>query len=151
ATTDGAGRATLVAQGEGTRAVTATRAGDIRSAARPVCSFTSDPAVCNMPADAPAAGGAATGGGGGPGDRVAPGSRITAPRIGRRHRTVRVIRGVAGPDRSDIARVDVALARRVGTQCRFRARSGGLTRPRPCSRPLFVRARSTGGYWALGL
>jgi hypothetical protein len=61
------------------------------------------------------------------------------------------IRGVAGPDRSDVARVEVALARRVGTQCRFRARSGGLTAPRPCSRQLYLRARTAGGNWTLGL
>jgi hypothetical protein len=153
ATADGAGRATLVAQGEGTRAVTATRAGDIRSAARAVCSFAADPAVCSVPAALPAAGGpgGTAAGGGVPGDRVAPGSRIGFPRIGSRHRTVRAIRGVAGPDRSDVARVDVALARRVGTQCRFRARSGGLTTPRSCSRRLYVRARSAGGNWSLGL
>jgi hypothetical protein len=64
---------------------------------------------------------------------------------------VKAIRGVAGPDRSDVARVEVALARRVGTLCRFRARSGGLTAPRPCSRQLFVAARSAGGNWVLGL
>jgi hypothetical protein len=150
ATADGAGRATLVAQGEGTRTVAATRAGDIRSAARPVCSFTGDPAVCNLPASGQGAGGTAAAGGAA-GDTVAPGSRIAYPRVGARHRSVRAIRGVAGPDRSDVARVDVALARRVGTQCRFRARSGGLTAPRPCSRQLFVKARSVGGNWSLGL
>jgi hypothetical protein len=50
-----------------------------------------------------------------------------------------------------VARVEVAVARRVGTQCRFRAGSGGLTRPRPCSQRLFLRARSAGGNWVLGL
>jgi hypothetical protein len=153
ATADAAGRATLVAQGEGTRTVTATRAGDIRSAARPVCSFAGDPAVCNLPAAAGGPGGTAAGGAGGGAlaDTVAPGSRLTHPRIGKRHRSVRAIRGVAGPDRSDIRRVDVALALRVGTQCRFRARSGGLTKPRPCSRTLFVKTRSSGGNWLLPL
>lgn len=143
---DGAGRATFVAQAAGARTVQATRAGDIRSAARAVCSFEGDPTVCNLP---PAPGKPALIGAGA--DTVAPGSRITSPLIGRRTLTVRAIRGVAGPDRTDVARVEVALARRVGTLCRFRARSGGLTAPRPCSRQLYVRARSAGGYWALGL
>jgi hypothetical protein len=147
ATADAAGRATFVAQAAGTRAVSATRAGDIRSAARQVCSYAGDPSVCNLPPAAAAGGSAAATGE----DAVAPGSRITHPRIGSRPRVVKAIRGVAGPDRSDVARVEVALARRVGTQCRFRARSGGLTAPRPCSRQLWLRARSAGGNWTLGL
>jgi hypothetical protein len=146
AVADAAGRVSFVAQAAGSRTVAATRAGDIRSAARAVCSYADDPAACNLPS-APASAAAAGAGG----DTVAPGSRITSPRIGSRSRLVRVIRGVAGPDRSDVARVEVALARRVGTQCRFRARSGGLTEPRPCSRQLYVAARSSGGEWALGL
>jgi Domain of unknown function (DUF4430) len=146
ATADAAGRATFVAQAAGTRTVSATRAGDIRSAARQVCSYAGDPSVCNLPPAPPGAAAA-----GGREDTVAPGSRITHPRIGSRPRAVLAIRGVAGPDRSDIARVEVALARRVGTQCRFRARSGGLTKPRPCSRQLYLTARSAGGNWTLGL
>lgn len=149
AVADAAGRASFVAQGAGTRAVTATRAGDVRSAARAVCSYEGDPSVCNLPpAAATRAPGAAAAAGA---DTVAPGSRIAYPRIGAVHRRVRAIRGVAGPDRSDVARVEVAVARRVGTQCRFRARSGGLTAPRPCSRQLYLRARSVGGNWTLGL
>ncbi|HEX2503049.1 MAG TPA: DUF4430 domain-containing protein [Miltoncostaeaceae bacterium] len=146
ATADAAGRATFVAQAAGTRTVSATRAGDIRSAARQVCSYAGDPSVCNLP-PAPSPGTATRTAE----DAVAPGSRITHPRIGSRRRTVVAIRGVAGPDRSDVARVEVALARRVGTQCRFRARSGGLTAPRPCSRQLYLRARTAGGNWTLGL
>ncbi|WP_217921680.1 DUF4430 domain-containing protein [Miltoncostaea oceani] len=147
ATADAAGQVTLVAQGTGLQTVQATRAGDIRSAARPVCSFGADPTVCNLPAaPAPATPGAGTSAAA---DTVAPGSRITHPRIGSVARSVRGIRGVAGPDRSDVASVQVALARRVGTQCRFRTRSGGLTAPRACARPVYVTARSVGGNWLL--
>ncbi|HSJ74223.1 MAG TPA: DUF4430 domain-containing protein, partial [Miltoncostaeaceae bacterium] len=64
ATADAAGRATFVAQAAGTRTVTATRAGDIRSAARQVCSYADDPAACNLPAAARPAGGAPAGAGG---------------------------------------------------------------------------------------
>lgn len=146
AVADAAGRASFVAQAAGTRPVAATRAGDIRSAARSVCSYAGDPAACNLPP----AGAPPTAPGAGD-DRVAPGSRITNPRPGSRVRVARAVRGVAGPDRSDVAKVEVALARRVGTQCRFRARSGGLTAPRPCSRQLYLAARSAGGNWSLGL
>ena len=147
ATADAAGRVTFVAQAAGTRTVSATRAGDIRSAARAVCSFAGDPTSCNLP-PAAAPGAAAAGASG---DDVAPGSRITSPRLGGRSRVVKAITGIAGPDRSDVASVEVALARRVGTQCRFRARSGGLTQPRPCARQLYVTARSAGGFWRLSL
>jgi hypothetical protein len=144
--TDAAGRATFVGQGNGTQAVAATRAGDIRSAVLGVCSYETDPTICNLPPVPPGAPARGT-----EADSVAPGSRISFPRVARRHARVRAIRGTAGPDRSDIAKVEVAVARRVGTQCRFRARSGGLTPPRPCSQRLFVQARSAGGDWIIGL
>jgi hypothetical protein len=144
ATADAAGSATFVAQGAGTQVVSATRAGDIRSAARAVCAFGSDPSVCNLPAAAGPSGAAAASA-----DAVAPGSRVVFPRLGGTARAVRAISGVAGPDRSDVAGVEVALARRVGTQCRFRARSGGLTKPRACTARLYVKARSAGGNWIL--
>lgn len=147
ATADSAGRAAFLAQGAGTQAVSATRAGDVRSPARAVCSFAGDPTVCNLPAaPAPPAGAAGTGA-----DSVAPGSTIGFPRIGGVVPVVRAIRGTAGPDRSDVATVEVALARRVGTQCRFRTRTGSLTAPRACSLRLYVTAKSAGGNWSLPL
>lgn len=148
ATADATGSASFIAQGSGTQTVSATRAGDIRSPARRVCAYGADPAVCNLPPvpAAPAAGGAA---GAGTADTVAPGSRILFPRLGSRVASVRAIQGVAGPDRSDVASVEVALARRAGTLCRFRARSGRLAAPRPCTEKLWLRARSAGGDWML--
>jgi hypothetical protein len=151
ATADPAGHADFVAQA-GTATISATRAGDVRSPARAVCSYATDPTTCNLPpapagpapSGTPAASAALA-------DTVAPGSRITAPRLNRRSARVSAVRGVAGPDRSDVRRVQVALARKVGTQCRFRARSGGYTAPRPCSRRLWVTARSSGGYWSLAV
>ena len=147
-TADAAGKATFVAQGSGTQAITATRAGDVRSPSRAVCSFSGDPTVCNLPAApvAPSAVPVAAAM-----DTVAPGSRIAFPRIGSLVASVRAIRGSAGPDRSDVARVEVALAKRVGTQCRFRTASGGLSTPRSCTRRTYVKARSVGGDWTLGL
>ncbi len=151
ATTNAAGQAAFVAQGIGTKAVSATRAGDIRSPARAVCAFAGDPTVCNLPpapaavpVPAPPSGSVAAGA-----DTVAPGSVIRFPRIGSVRSSVRAIRGTAGPDRSDVATVRVALAKRVGTQCRFRTRSGRLTAPRACRLRLYVKARSVGGRWSL--
>lgn len=147
ATADASGAASFVAQGTGTQAVSATRAGDVRSPARAVCSFAGDPTVCNLPASpAPGTGTAGTGA-----DAVAPGSRIAFPRIGGIASRVRAIRGSAGPDRSDVSGVEVALARRVGTQCRFRTRTGSLTAPRACGLRLYVKATSVGGNWSLPL
>jgi hypothetical protein len=109
-----------------------------------VCSYAGDPSVCNLPA-APGGSAAATG------DTVPPGSRVTFPRLGRRAAAVRGVSGVAGPDRSDVAKVEVSLARRVGTQCRFRTKTGSLTAPRACTARLYLKARSSGGNWTLPL
>ena len=83
-------------------------------------------------------------------DLVAPGSRITFPRPGTRRR-VRALAGVAGPDRSDLRGVEVALAQRVGTLCRFRRADGRLEAPGPCRTPRFLPARASGGAWLMGL
>lgn len=156
ATAGAAGQVTFVAQGAGTQALTATRAGDIRSPSRAVCAFASDPTICNLPPapaaatprapSAPVAASVAAAS-----DTVAPGSRIAFPRIGGLMASVRAIRGVSGPDRSDVAGVEVALAKRVGTQCRFRTRSGGLSAARSCTRRSYLKARSVGENWTLGL
>ena len=39
----------------------------------------------------------------------------------------------------------------MGTQCRFRTKTGSLTVPRACTRQLFLPAASAGGEWSLGL
>ena len=146
ATAGADGQVSFIAQGAGTQAVAATRAGDIRSAARGVCAFAGDPSVCNLPAG-PAPGGAAAAAG----DTVAPGSRGVFPRLGGRAPAVRGIRRVPRPDRSDVAAVEVALARRVGTQCRYRTASGSLTAARSCTARLYLRAKTSGGDWSLPL
>jgi hypothetical protein len=146
ATADGAGSVTFIAQGNGTQPVVATRAGDIRSAARNVCSYDVDPTACNLPAAAPAVPVVAANA-----DTTPPGSRITAPRIGKRYTSLKAITGRTGADRSDVKAVDVSLALRVGTQCRFRTRTGSLTAPRSCTKRLFLPAATSGPYWSLGL
>jgi|GEM_PF-3428713 len=152
------GRVTFTATGTGPQAVTATRAGEVRSPARAVCTTAGDPAVCRLSVPAPAVTTPppAADPVGVPAaallpDAVAPGSRIAFPRPGAAVRRPRALMGSAGPDRSDVARVEVALARRVGTQCRFVGRRGGLGPVVPCTRRVWLRARSSGGAWSLPL
>ena len=145
ATADTSGKVTLLATGVGVKQVSATRPGEVRSQVRAVCSFTDDPTVCSLPAiPAPIER---------PGtfDTVAPGSAIASPISGRRYRFLRALRGSAGPDRSDISAVEVAVARRVGTQCSFMGPKGGFTPPRSCVNRLSIRAKSSGSRWFLQL
>lgn len=144
-TADTSGRVTLLATGVGVKQVSATRPGEVRSQVRGVCAFTDDPTVCDLPAiPAPVVR---------PGtfDAVAPGSAITSPISGRRYASLRSVRGSAGPDRSDIASVEVAVARRVGTQCRFAGPRGGFAAARSCIDRRFIPAKSSGGRWFLQL
>ncbi|MCC6830182.1 MAG: hypothetical protein IT200_02455 [Thermoleophilia bacterium] len=150
ATAGATGRVTFTATGTGTQAVSATLTDEVRSPARQVCAVTTDASVCGLPT-APQYGDGTGGAAAAAGDTVAPGSRIAFPRIGSRVARVRGITGVAGPDRSDVARVEVALARRVGTQCRFMTAAGRLAAPGPCSARAWLRTRSAGGYWTLPL
>jgi hypothetical protein len=145
AVADAGGNATLVATGSGVKLVSATRAGEVRSQARAVCAYADDPTACDLP-PAPVTPPP-------PGllDTVAPGSEVLFPISGRRYRAVRALRGSAGPDRSDIARVNVAIARRVGTLCRFMGPRGGFAAPRSCAERRFLPARSSGGRWLFAL
>jgi hypothetical protein len=158
---DDAGRVSFSATGEGVKLVTATRAGEVRSPARTVCSFAANPAVCNLPPapqpGAPAAAAPTTSAptatvtGTQTADTTPAGSRIGYPLAGRRYLVVRAVRGQSGPDRSDVARVEVAVAQRVGTQCRFRGPGGRFGAPTACARQRYVPARSAGGNWLLPL
>jgi hypothetical protein len=82
-------------------------------------------------------------------DVFAPRSSIT--RKGKRRSRIRgrrvVLRGTAsdrgcGPVRGRIRRTQVSMSRRAGKRCRFLGR-GGLSRPRSCKRPLWLRTRGT--------
>lgn len=159
-TADSAGRVTFTAQGSGRQAVTATRGAEVRSPARTVCSTAGDPSVCGLTAAAPAAAPSAAPApvavpvgtvAGAPPDVVAPGSRITFPVLGRAGAAPAAVLGTAGPDRSDVARVDVALARRVGTQCRFMGPRGGLGAVTACTSRRWLTARIAGGGFSLPL
>lgn len=146
ATVDAAGKASLPATGLGVKLVSATRTGEVRSQSRAVCSFAADPTVCSLPPTPPTKPVAPSGT-----DTVAPGSQIAFPVSAQRYLRVGAIRGTAGPDRSDISGVEVALARRVGTQCRFMGPEGGFSEPRPCTERRLLPARVSGSQWALFL
>lgn len=136
-TADDSGTAVFVATTSGIRTVQASESpasGPVRSEALEVCAYGLDPTVCGLPSRPGAE------------DTVAPGSQITGPRPGRLARIVR-LRGVVSPDRSDIAGVQVAIARRVGTRCRFLAANGRYGRARACSQRRWVRARVSGVNW----
>lgn len=155
ATADAQGRATFIAQGDGVQGVRASRAGDVRSATRAVCTYDADPAVCNVAGPPPEPGAPSaptpTAGGGLVADTVAPGSAIGQPVLRSRRAKVRSIAGTAGPDRTDVAKVEVSLGLRVGTQCRFRTKSGRLTAARACADPEWVTALTAGTRWLLPL
>jgi hypothetical protein len=151
ATADGQGRATFIAQGAGVAGVRATRAGDVRSATRNVCSYDADPTVCNLPPAPPGEPAPASPPAGAGADTVAPGSAVRVPALGSTRSAVRRLAGTAGPDRSDVARVEVSAGLRVGTLCRFRTAAGGLTGVRDCGRPEWLTARVAGGNWMLPL
>ena len=146
ATADALGKASLPATGLGVKLVSATRTGEVRSQGRAVCSYGVDPAVCNLPPAPPTTPTPSTSA-----DTVAPGSEITFPVSAQRYRIVRALRGSAGPDRSDIATVDVAVARRVGTLCRFMGPRGGFSEPRSCTERRLIPARLSGSQWVLPL
>lgn len=150
ASADAQGHVTFRAVGQGTQPVLATRAGEVRSPARNVCSYTDDPTVCSLPATSKATTPVTTPVSA-PSDTVAPGSEITSLVSGRRYTRVVAIAGRTGADRSDIAMVDVAVARRAGTLCRYMGPRGAFGAPRTCRGPRFVRAKASGNRWILPL
>ncbi len=146
ATADANGQVSFNAVGEGVQPVGATRSDEVRSPARSVCSYTTDPAVCDLPAVTPPT----TPSTGNDVDNVAPGSRIRSVVQGRKYTRINQIQGTAGPDRSDVRRVEVAIARRIGTRCRYLNTRGVFGNARACNRPVFLTAKSSGTNWVIG-
>jgi hypothetical protein len=142
------GRVSFSALAPGNAQVSATAPAAIRSGSSTVCAYAADPGVCSLPvppASAPPGPASAA-----PADTVPPSSRVTWPRLFGRVRTVTRIEGLAAQDRSDVARVEYALARRVGTLCRFRGSGGGFGAAVPCSDRVWLPARGT-IFWAAAL
>ncbi len=148
-TANGNGEVSFRAVGQGVQQVRATRTDEVRSPARSVCSFTTDPAVCDLPVTPPTPG-TETPGTASFIDNVPPGSRIRSVVSGRKYTRINLIRGTAGPDRSDVRSVDIAVARRIGTRCRYLNRRGVFGNARPCNRPVFLKANHSGTNWMIG-
>src|SRR3954451_3184738 len=85
-------------------------------------------------------------------DRARPRSRLRGRPVNRAERLT--LRGTASDRgcrnakaaavvKGEVASVDVAVARRVGKRCAFVKRSDRLTRPRACSKPVYIRAKGT--------
>lgn len=133
---DATGTARFATTAPGVQLVQATRSGEVRSQTRSVCVSGTDPTICSLP---PATVTKT--------DTVAPGSQITAPISRRDYRALARIRGTVSPDRSDIAGVEVAIARKVGTRCAFIGPKGYIGRPKACTDRRYLAARTSGTNW----
>ncbi len=103
------------------------------------------PAMINRPAGEPPAGGV---GAGACRDRTRPTSTVRRGSLRVTRGGVR-LRGVArdrGCPSARVQRVEVALARRVGSGCRFVRRDGTFSPRRRCTRPTFLPARGTAAW-----
>lgn len=144
------GTASFMGTGLGYSSVSATLAGATSAQLVSVCTYGADPTICKLPAPAvptpPAA--AAQTGTSAPisaasttaSDRIAPSSHFSAPIAFKRLKTVKRLVGVTSSDRSDIQRVDYALAKRVGTLCSFRRANGTLAPAASCSKAIWLPA-----------
>jgi hypothetical protein len=153
--TDADGSISFQGSRSGFSTVSATLLGATPSQLVSVCAYGADPTVCQLPAPAtPAAPASATpatpSGTSTPtsvsaastaaADRIAPSSHFTAPLTFAKLKQVKRLVGVVAPDRSDIASVSYALARRVGTLCSFRRANGTLAPAASCSKPIWLTA-----------
>ena len=135
AVTNRNGAARVTAGPPGATQVEATLPGTVKTPAYGICVFGSDPTACGLLPD-------------GPVDLIAPSSTVTAPDG---DRPVRGLCGTAGPDRSGVAGVEVALARRAGLRCSFLNDAGRFTGPRRCTDRIYLDARTSGRSWTLPL
>lgn len=141
ATADVGGTAVFAPSASGVRAVRATESpasGTVRSESLDVCAYAADPTVCGLPAS-------------GGDDLVAPGTEILTPAAGARTAALRLVRGRVSPDRSDVAAVHVAIARRSGRLCRFMGPLGRFGARRSCANRRWLPARVSGTNWRYAL
>jgi hypothetical protein len=154
------GTVSFIGSGTGFTSVSATLAGATSSQVVSVCSYGSDPTVCALPAPAtpaspPAAPVAATttpvsAASTSSADRIAPSTHFSAPVAFAKVKRVKRLVGVTSPDRSDIASVSYALARRVGTLCSFRRGDGTLAPASSCSKAIWLPATGR-AFWHVTL
>jgi hypothetical protein len=158
AVADANGVASFMGTGTGFGSISATLAGATPSQVVTVCTYAADPTICNLPAPAVPATPSATVAAGTPistastaaADRIAPSTHFSAPLAFSKVRAVKRLVGVTSPDRSDIASVSYALARRVGTLCSFRRANGTLAPARSCARAIWLSATGR-AFWHVTL
>jgi hypothetical protein len=92
------------------------------------------------------------GGGSGPPATCADATRpkATLSKASAKHRKLRLSGRASDAGCAGLARVEVAISRKVGRRCRFVASNGRLTKARRCSKRLFLRAKGKGA-WTLRL
>jgi hypothetical protein len=142
------GTVSFMGTGAGFSSLSATLPGATSSQVLSICSYGADPTVCSLPAPAvpptPAAAIVST-----PSvssasvasaDKIAPSSRFSAPFAFAKVKNVKRLVGVTAPDRSDIASVSYALAKRVGTLCSFRRADGTFAPASSCSKAIWLPA-----------
>jgi hypothetical protein len=143
------GSVSFMGAGAGFSSLSATLPGATSSQVLSICSYGADPTVCSLPApavpptpaaavvtSAPTVSSAAVASA----DRIAPSSRFSAPLAFGKAKNVKRLVGVTAPDRSDIASVSYALAKRVGTLCSFRRANGTFAPASSCSKAIWLSA-----------
>jgi hypothetical protein len=159
ALTDASGNVSFMATGTGFTSISATLPGATSSQLVSVCAYDGDPTICNLPAPAtpaPPAAAAATitapvsTASVATADRIAPSTHFSAPLAFAKVKKVKRLVGVTSPDRSDIASVSYALAKRVGTLCSFRRANGRLAPAGSCAKAIWLRATGR-AFWHVTL
>jgi hypothetical protein len=156
------GNVSFMGTGIGFTSISATLPGATSSQVWSICAYGADPTVCRLAAlatpAAPAAAAATTPAATTPvsaasaaaADRIAPSTHFSAPLAFAKVRQVKRLVGVTSPDRSDIASVSYALAKRVGTLCSFRRADGTLAAASACSKAIWLPATGR-AFWHVTL
>jgi hypothetical protein len=151
------GTVSFMGSGLGFSSISATLSGATSSQVTSVCAYGADPTICRLPAPAtpaapvmtatstPISTASTTSA-----DRIAPSTHFSAPLAFARLRLVKRLVGVTSPDRSDIASVSYALARRVGTLCSFRRANGTLAPAASCAKAIWLPATGR-AFWHVTL
>lgn len=152
------GSVSFMGAGTGYSSLSATLPGATSSQIVSVCSYGADPTICSLPAPATPAIPATAAPTSNPisiasttaADTLAPSTHFSAPLAFSKVKQVKRLVGVTSPDRSDIAGVTYALARRVGTLCSFRRANGSLAPARSCSKAIWLPATGR-AFWHVTL
>ena len=145
------GTVSFMGTGLGFSSLSATLSGATSSQVVSVCAYGADPTICKLPAPAapvtptPVSTASTTAA-----DRIAPSTHFSAPLAFGKLRQVKRLVGVTSPDRSDIASVSYALAKRVGTLCSFRRANGTLAPAASCANAIWLPATGR-AFWHVTL